>query len=63
MMQNIDPQKLKGLRYATIGFLFALIGVLFFVFNLEVLGRLLIYFGFTLTFLGIGVHFYILFKR
>jgi hypothetical protein len=60
MFENLEQRKLRGLKVATVGVCCALIGVLLFVLDFEFAGRVIIYCGFGITFLGIIFHFVIL---
>ena len=62
LVKDIEPWKLKGLKISIIGFLVVCAGFLLFILDLDVLGRIIIYTGFAVTFIGMAMHFYIMFK-
>lgn len=60
MIEDIAPWKLLLLEISIIGFLIAIVGFILFILDFSGLGRLLIYMGFTIGFIGIGLSFYVL---
>jgi hypothetical protein len=72
-LKNIEPWKLKGLRIASIGFLVTISGLIIFLFGLkvialeaigfQVIGRVVLYVGFVICFIGFAVHLSVVFKR
>lgn len=63
LAKGIEPWKLKGLKIGTIGLLVTILGFLLFVLGLEMTGRVILYSGMVIGFLGAAVHVYLLFKR
>jgi len=63
LVKDIEPWKLKGLKISIIGFLVVCAGFLLFILDLDVLGRIIIYTGFAVTFIGMAVHFYIMLRE
>jgi uncharacterized membrane protein len=59
-IKDIAPWKLRLLKICIIGFLIAIVGLILFILDFSGLGRLLIYMGFIIGFLGIGLSFYVL---
>ena len=62
LVKDIEPWKLKGLKVSIIGFLVVCTGFLLFILDLDLLGRIIIYTSFAVTFIGMAMHFYIMFK-
>lgn len=58
-----DPWKLRGLKIGTVGLLVTILGFLLFLTDLKIVGRVVIYFGFIIVFIGIAVHIYLLLRR
>lgn len=62
ILENIQPEKLKGLKIATIGLLIAIFGFIIFIVGLDIIGRIVLFCGFAVGFTGIAVHVYTLLK-
>jgi hypothetical protein len=59
-IKDIASWKLQLLKISIIGFLIVIVGFILFILDFSGLGRLLIYLGFIIGFLGIGLSFYVL---
>ena len=71
LTKNIDQSKLAGIRIGTVGLLLALVGTVLIFMSAKLLGgikivvllgSLLLLLGAPIVFIGMGVHFYIMFK-
>jgi hypothetical protein len=56
LLKDIPPWQLKGLNVCMIGFLIICVGFLLFVFGLNIIGRAVLYSGFLVGFVGMGIH-------
>ena len=63
LIKDVNPQKLRGLKIGTVGLLVTILGFLLFLTDLKIVGRVILYFGFIIVFVGIVVHIYLLLKK
>ena len=63
LVPKTEEKKLFGLKITTIGFLCVIFGLLVFVLIDQAIGKMIIYLGFIVGFVGIITHFWILFKK
>jgi hypothetical protein len=62
LLSSKDARKLIGIKIATVGFLGAILGVILFLLKAQIIGRVVLYLGFVMVFIGILMNFYILIK-
>ena len=63
LVPNVEKKKLLGLRIATVGFLGVILGLVLFLFTAQLIGRIVLYLGFVIVFIGIVTHLYILVRK
>ena len=59
----MKSKKFIGLRIATVGFLCVVFGFVLFLLKAQLIGRLILYLGFIVVFVGILTNFYILVSK
>ena len=62
LVPNIEDKKFIGLRIATVGFLSVVLGLVLFLLKAQLIGRIILYLGFIVVFIGIFMNLYILMK-
>lgn len=60
-VKDIKPQKLRGLKIATIGLLSTILGFILFLLEIDLLGRIILYSGMAIVFIGMCIHVYLMF--
>jgi hypothetical protein len=63
LVPNVESKKFLGLRIATVGFLCVIMGLVLFLLKAQLFGRIILYLGFIVVFIGIFTNLYILIKR
>lgn len=63
LVPKTEEKKFFGLKITTVGFLYVIFGLLLFVLVDQTIGKVIIYLGFIVGFVGIITHFWILFKK
>ena len=63
LVPKIDEKKLIGLKITTVGFLCVMLGLIVFFFVAQLIGRIIIYLGFVVGFVGMVTHFLILLTK
>lgn len=62
LVPNIEDKKLIGLKIATVGFLSVILGLVLFILKVQLIGRIILYLGFIVVFIGIFTNGYLLIK-
>lgn len=62
LVKTIEPWKLKGIKIGTVGLLTTILGFVLFIIGFNIIGRVVLYSGMFVVFIGGGVHVYLLFK-
>lgn len=55
-LKDVDPARLRGLEISAIGILVTASGFILYIFGLNIIGRVIVYSGFIIGFIGGGVH-------
>ena len=55
-MKEMGKSKLIGMKIGFIGLLIVILGTIFVYFQIEPIGKICMYIGFIMAFLGVGLH-------